>query len=146
MNNQKFMPELADHRDRIAHMQQEASKVEETDYRVALTADELDQKREQFTNNSIWLKEEADKFNEIKVEYKDRIKPRATENEGLIEEIVTKQQKKTGTLYHIADFDNSLMTVYDENGDFVSSRRLTPEEKKGQSRMFIPAGKTGTNG
>jgi|GEM_PF-3986960 len=139
------MPELADQQDRVLALQEQASQVENTDYRIALTPEELDQRREQFTNNSIWLKEEADKFNEVKTEYKERIKPKAVENETLIDEIVTRQQKKTGTLYHIAEYESNVMVTYDEAGEWVSERRLKPEEKKGQSRLFIPV-KNGTNG
>lgn len=144
MNKQKFMPELTDNQDRVLALQEQASKVENTEYRIALTPEELDQRREQFTNNSIWLKEQADKFNDVKVEYKDKVKPKATENETLIDEIVTRQQRKTGTLYHIADHEESIMVTYDEAGEWVSERRLRPDEKKGQSRLFIPI-KTGTN-
>jgi len=92
MSKPKFMPELADDQDRLQYMAEVAIKAEVTDYRVHLTPDELDQRREQFTNNSIYLKEEADKFNEKKAEYKEIIKPKAMENEQLLDEIVTQQR------------------------------------------------------
>lgn len=46
IQDNKYMPELVDQQDRLYHMQHEAAKVEETDYRIALTPEELDQKRE----------------------------------------------------------------------------------------------------
>ncbi len=142
---QKFAPTLSDH-ERIQVMQDTAEKVEETEYLVPLTQEDLDIKREQFTDNSIWLGNENVKIKEAVSLHKDSIKPKATENAKLLQEITTKQEVKTGIIYHIADYDNSLMVTYDQQGDFVSSRRLRPDEKKGQSKLFIPSNiKTGTH-
>lgn len=134
---QKFMPELADQKDRVQALQEAATKIEQKEYYTPLTQADLDLKREQFTDNSIYLGNEKSKIKEIVDNHKETIKPKVEENTKLLYEITTKQEKREGVLYHIPDFETSVMTTYDENGDFVESRRLRPEEKNGQSRMFI---------
>ncbi len=134
---QKFMPD-APYAERMQVLQDTAEKIEQKEYYTPLTQSDLDLKREQFTDNSIWLGNEKAKIKELVDTHKQHIKPKAEENTKLLYEITTKQEKREGVIYHIADYDNSIMVTYDENGDFVESRRLRPEEKKGQSRMFVP--------
>lgn len=133
------MPD-ANPQDRVQVLQDTAVKVENKEYYTPLTQADLDLKREQFTDNSIWLGNEKSKIKEIVDTHKENIKPQVEENAKLLYEITTKQEKREGILYHLPDYDNSVMTTYDENGEFVESRRLRPEEKTGQSRMFIPDG------
>lgn len=139
---EKFMPELHDQRDRVQALQESAAKIEQKEYYTPLTQGDLDLKREQFTDNSIWLGNEKAKMKELVDTHKENIKPKAEENMQLLQEITTKQSKKEGIIYHVPDYDNGIMVTYDEEGEFVESRRLRPEEKKGQSRMFVPATKT----
>lgn len=41
----------------------------------------------------------------------------------------------TGTLYHIADHETGIMNTYDEQGEFISSRRMRPGERV-QTKIF----------
>lgn len=141
----QFQPALSQE-ERLQMLQDNADKIEETTYLVPLTQVDLDIKRETFTNNAIWLGEEAEKKAEFISEYKHRIAPKAEENSVLLNEITTKQAKKTGKVYHVPDYSKSVMVTYDAEGYFVSSRRLTPEEKRGQSKIFDMIRKDGTNG
>lgn len=52
-------------------------------------------------------------------------------NKRLLTEIKTKQTDVDGTLFHMANHDDGMMEIYDQDGDLVSSRRLRPEEKQG---------------
>jgi hypothetical protein len=134
----QFMPD-ADPRTRIQVMQDTAEKIEETEYLVPLTQEALDLKREQFTDNSIWIGERTATIKEIVAEHKEAVKPKAEENAKLLQEITTRQEKKSGTLYHLPNYETGFMATYDQNGDLVGTRRLRPEEKKGQSKLFIPS-------
>lgn len=134
---QTFMPELAEQKDRIQALQDSAEKIESKEYYTPLSQGDLDLKREQFTDNSIWLGNEKAKIKELVDAHKDNIKPKADENSKLLYEITTKQEKREGILYHVPDYEARIMTVYDEAGEFVESRRLRPEEKQGQSRLFV---------
>ena len=59
------------------------------------------------------------------------MKPLKEANRVRLSEIKTKQTTVEGTLYHIPNYDESMMETFDENGELVSSRRLRPEEKQG---------------
>lgn len=70
--------------------------------------------------------------------FKAEMKPLEIIYSNLLEEITLKKERRTGRLFDIIDTESSMMLTYDENGDLIASRRLRPEEKKGQSKLFIP--------
>lgn len=147
MTTERFMPELADQHDRLQCMIEQAEQVRTEEYWADLSQDELDLKNEQFAKNATELNKIEMKKKEAMDEFKLLMKPLELVYDNLLEEITMKKERRTGKLYDIADRDTSMMVTYDENGDMIASRRLTPEEKKGQSRLFIPntAARTGTN-
>lgn len=136
---QKYMPE-ADRKTRIAAMQQEAAEVTESNYQKPLTQEELDEKREQLSENLITLSEKEDELNEIKDRFKTEMKPLKEKNKELLSEIKTKQSTVYGQLYNIPNHEDGMMETYDTEGELISTRRLKPSEKQG--RLFIA--KTGT--
>lgn len=147
MNTEKFMPELANNTDRLQCMIEQAESVRTEEYWADLTAEELDVKNERFARNATELNKIELKKKEAMDEFKLQMKPLEMVYDTLLEQITMKKEKRTGKLYDIIDRDASMMITYDENGDMIASRRLTPEEKKGQSRLFIPnpGNRTGTD-
>ena len=129
MTNNYFSPDVSPS-ERLQLLQDNADKIENAKYYVQLTQEELDAKREKLTDNSIRLSEFEDELEEIKVGFKSKMNPLKIENKGLLVEVKTKQQLKSGNLYHIANHNSSMMEIYDSNGELVSSRRLLPEEKQ----------------
>ena len=129
MTNNYFSPDVSPS-ERLQLLQDNADKIENAKYYVQLTPEELDAKREKLTDNSIRLSEFEDELEEIKVGFKSKMNPLKIENKGLLVEVKTKQQLKSGNLYHIANHNSSMMEIYDSNGELVSSRRLLPEEKQ----------------
>ena len=136
----KFMPDLSDNA-RIQIMQQNASKIEETTYLKALTPDELDIKRESLTDNAIALNDFQEEMRKAMSGFKSKMKPLADANKELLRQIKTRQEEIEGTLYYMADYDNGIMECYNDQGEFISSRRLRPDEKQGN----LYAIKSGTN-
>lgn len=136
-----YMPELADPKDRLMQMQQDASKVEQTTYQKVLSPDELAARREDLADDCIKLNIMEDELKAIKDEYKDKMDPLKVANKIRLTEIKTKQSTTDGTLYHIPDVESSMMETYDAEGVLVSSRRLRPEEKIG---TVFQMGKTGS--
>lgn len=129
-----FMPEVtAEYRKQL--LEGNADKIENTTYLRPLTADELDIKREQLTENCIKLSEYEDEKKEAMAEFKTKMDPLVKSNKWLLGDIKTKQTSVTGILYHIANQDDGMMETYDEHGEMVSSRRLRPEEKQG--KLFV---------
>lgn len=118
---------------------------ETTDYQKDLTREELNQKREMYTDNNIFLHKKAEEVANFKATIKLQTKPKEAENTKLLSEISSRKQTVVGTLYNIPDHDEGVMDTYDETGEWVGSRYLKPEEKQG--RLFV-AGNTlrsGTN-
>lgn len=126
----KFMPELMPH-DRLIILQQNADKVEITTYQKPLTEEAKSDKREILTDNSIQLFDlEEEKKEAVKV-FKEKIDPLKKSNNKLLLEIRTGQESVAGTLFHMANHEDGMMEVYDNDGLMVESRRLKHNEKQG---------------
>ena len=108
---------------------------EKTSYLKDLTDEELDIKRETLTSNCITVFKLEEELKVIKDGFKDHINPLKDETRELRKQVETRKEQVNGTLFHFADHEASIMETYDQNGEFVSSRRLRPEEK--QARLFV---------
>ena len=125
------MPELSNKSERLIILQQNADKVEVTTYQKPLSELELSERREILTENSIKLFDLGEQKKEATKEFKDQIEPLRKDNNKLLGEIRTGQASVDGTLFHMANHEESMMEIYDNEGLLVTSRRLKPEEKQG---------------
>lgn len=124
------MPDLSQ-KDRLVILQQNADRVEVTTYQKPLTDESKAEKREVLTENSIQLFDlDEEKKEAVKI-FKDQIDPLKKHNKKLLLEIRTGQESVNGTLFHMANHDEGMMEVYDNDGFLVETRRLKPEEKQG---------------
>lgn len=123
---------------RIQVLKDNCDSAEETSYLKDLTDEELDIKRETLTTNCITSNRLEEELKEIKSEYKAKIDPLKEETRELCHQVETRKEECKGILFHFADHELSIMNTFDELGEFVSSRRLKPEEK--QARLFIAPG------
>lgn len=128
-----FMPDLPPDQ-RLQLLKDNCDDREETTYYKDLSQDDLDIKRESLSDNLVKLSEWEDELTDIKKEHKVKSDPLKVQNKILLTEIKTRKQEVTGVLYHIADHEQVIMETYDEQGEFVSSRRLRPNEK--QPKLF----------
>lgn len=118
-------------KDRADNLQAMAHSTEETKYFKALTQEELDLKRETLTDNEIKLSRlEIEKKNFV-ADIKKKVDPIIKEKSSLISAIETRHEEIEGVLYHVDDQDEGLMYSFDANGEFISSRRLKPDERVG---------------
>jgi hypothetical protein len=132
----KFMPNETP-TERLRLLQQNADQVEETKYYRDLTQSELDQKREAFLQNAEKVALAKKDLDAAKAVFKGIAEKPMNDNELLLEEVSTRKALVKGTLFHMANYDEGMMESFDELGDLVQTRRLTPEEKGGQSRLFV---------
>lgn len=116
------------------NLQAMAHSIEEKSYYVNLSQDELDLRREKLTDNFIKASDLGNQIKETVKSLKAEQKPLLEENGKLLQTIKTKSEEIEGVLYHIDDQESGMMNSYDENGTFISSRRLRPDEK--QSSIF----------
>lgn len=135
----QFMPELTP-KDRLMMLQENAAKVEITTYQKNLSIDDLASRREDLADNCIKLNQFEDELKDVKDVFKLKMDPLKTINKILLTEIKTKQTTVDGTLFHMSNHDDGIMETYDQEGFFIGSRRLRPEEK--QASIFSLA-KTG---
>jgi hypothetical protein len=124
-----FMPEL-EPKLRLQALKDNCDSAEETEYYRDLTQDDLDVKREKLSTNLVYISEREDELQVIKDEFKSKTQGPKQENKQLLEEIKTRKAKVSGVLYHMADHVQGIMETFDENGEFISSRRLRPDEKQ----------------
>lgn len=129
-----FMPEVS-FDERIRLLRDNADSIDPSTYMKELSDDELDAKREQLVSNLEKISSFDEELDKAKERHKINTKPLKSENSVLLKEIKNRKMEISGTLYSIADREAGIMTVYDENGEFVSSRRLRPDEK---SRIPFP--------
>lgn len=118
-------------KERLMILQENAQKIEVTTYQKNLTDDELAVKREDLAENHIKLDQFEDEFSEVKQNFKLKVKPLKNANKVILEEIKTKQTSVDGTLFHMANHEDGMMEIYDQEGILISSRRLRPEERQG---------------
>lgn len=109
---------------------------EETTYLKELTAEELDIKRETLHSSLSKMFRIQEEAKNVAAGFKAQIKPLSEECHILCEQVDTGKEEVTGMLFDFPDHEASIMNTFDEKGEFVSSRRLTPKEK--QLRATFP--------
>lgn len=122
---------LLERRQRLESM---ADAVEEGKYFRALTDEEIQEKKDVLTENTIRLSDISDERKAAMAEFKAQEKPLKEYSKQLMKLVKTRQEEVDGILYHIADHDEGMMNTYDEAGILINSRRLRPSEK--QSTIF----------
>lgn len=128
--HENFHPDLAPE-DRLKQLQIEADRtLEGQHYQRELTEEEILDRREKFTQNSINLGNLDDELDLIKEGFKLKMKPLKEENTVLLQQLKTKQESKRDNLYEIFDHANSMAVTYNTSGEWVSERRLRPDEKQ----------------
>jgi hypothetical protein len=131
-----FMPDLSPG-ERVVLLQQNAESVRQEKYYKDLTPEELDFKRADLVKNLEHIQNAQEELDEAKRIFKEKAGEKLVINKTLLREVSSRKAQVAGTLYDMMNVDDSTMETYDENGEFVGSRRLTPEEKRGQSRLFV---------
>jgi hypothetical protein len=118
-------------KDRADNLQAMAFSTENTKYFKELSQEELDLKRETLTDNEIKLSRLETEKKKFVADIKKKVDPIIKEKSSLITAIETRHEEIEGVLYHIDDQDKGFMFSFDANGEFISSRRLKPDERIG---------------
>lgn len=130
----KFMPEVTDPKQLLQLLRDNCDGAEEKTYYRDLTPEELDQQREKLTENFVQLNQLEEDLNKIKEEFKGKMKPFREDLKVLVQNVRTRTTKVKGQLFHFANYEENIMETFDEEGIFVSSRRLEKEER--QQKIF----------
>lgn len=127
--NKTFMPEVNPEQ-RLQLLNENCDKQEQTSYFKDLTLEDLDVKHKQLSDNLIEAFKLEDELAKVKKEFKDQLDPLKVARKMLAREISTGKQEIDGVLFHMANYEDNIMETYDERGEFVSARRLRPDEKQ----------------
>ena len=137
----QFQPEMNE-QDRIVLLQETATNTRHATYDAPLTDEEIENRKSDYFVTDGKILELQDQKKDLVKDLTDQIKDLKSVNAAVRREIREGCVKKEGILYDCANYENGMMETFDKSGDMVESRRLTPDEKKGQSRLFIPNRKT----
>lgn len=99
-------------------------------YQKPLEDDELTKLEKEYIQSSIKFAKLKDDLDKIKEEFKSKMKPVEMLQKERIGILKTGTIQKEGTVYLIDDQENRVMNIYDEEGNFISSRPLLPAEKQ----------------
>lgn len=125
-----LFPEGTSPRDRIHNLEAMAYSIEEGTYLKHLSSEELETKREQLTDNVIKAADLDEKKKAYVDSIKAELKPLSIERRSLMAVLKTKHEEVEGKIYHIDDQEEGVMNSFNENGEFINSRRLRPEERQ----------------
>jgi hypothetical protein len=128
----QFMPEASDE-DRLRILRDNHESSIESYYKQ-LDHEEIAAREQELSKNSITIYKKNEELKEIKERFKEEISPLMDDNKRLMKEIDTGQVEAKGELFFVPDFDEKVMYTFDAKGEFVSSRRLKPDEQL-QKRM-----------
>lgn len=120
--------------ERIQVLKEQHDSAEQTTYYRPLSEEELVEKRETYFSNEekrITLDEE---MKVARAAHKKEVTIIREENRTYMQEIRTKQEQRKGTLFNMANHETGYMETYNEQGEFISSRKLRPTEK--QTNVF----------
>lgn len=126
-------------------------KIVEKSYTRKFSTNETNEKRIEFANVSIQIKELENKLIEIRADYKGRIKPLVERMEKILEELKAGGEWVTGECYQFLDADEGKTALYDPNGYKIEERDMRPEERQRtmfqgiRGNMKVQMSKTGTD-
>lgn len=125
-----LFPEGTSPLDRIHNLEAMAYSIEEGTYLKHLSSEELEIKREALTDNVIKAADLEEKKKAYVDSIKAELKPLSIERRSLMATLKTKHEEVEGKIYHVDDQDEGVMNSFNENGEFINSRRLRPEERQ----------------
>lgn len=74
--------------------------------------------------------DEALRFAEMSREYNVGKKLRKKDRDALLLQIRNREEEREVLVHYVPDFDSGMMSLYTDDGTFLLSRRLTPEERQ----------------
>ncbi len=104
--------------------------VEETNYMKPLTQDEIEQQRINLTAALIEKALIEDSFRIEKEKHKLKIAPIAAAAKAALDAVRVGSIAMMGKVYNIPDYDNKVVVMVDEFGNFLASRPMKPTERQ----------------
>lgn len=115
---------------KLEMLEANADSIEEMDYAVQLTQEELAESKTQFAQESIKEARLEDELKKIKDEYKEKLKPIKDDKKILLNEIKTGSRPEHGKVYKIVDQEEKMTGFYNNRGHLIYSRPMDKDERQ----------------
>lgn len=115
----------------------------ERSYTRKFTQDEVSERKTKLAELSIELRGQMEEFQNVKAEYKAKMKPIQEKLSKTIDEIKVGSEYIHGDCFKFIDEENRVAGIYAPDGQLIEERPLTSEEK--QRTLFKLMPKTGTD-
>lgn len=129
--------------ERFALLRDNCTARRQESYYKDLTDEEIDQKNEGISTNCIKVFRLEEDLKQTKDRFKEQINPLKDETRELCEQVETRKERVNGDLFDFSDHEDGMMYTYNDLGEYIGSRRLTPEEKRSPGLM-VAHSRTGT--
>jgi hypothetical protein len=126
-----FMPD-AHPEERRRVMSDTADKKETGTYIKVLSEEEIYERRELLADSSIKLREISEEKKAVLADFKAKEDPVKKQIDNVLTQLKTGQEDRIGDLYLMANHTDGVMEYFDNDGNFIKSRRLKPEERQGK--------------
>lgn len=111
-------------------LENNAHTIEEGQYFRRFDDEDIRLNQSEYMEKSIELKRITDEFDQIKADYKQKIKGLETVRTKLMSEMMQNGEWLDGKQYGFDDQILGKMEYYDADGNFINSRRLLPNERQ----------------
>lgn len=105
-----------------------ADDIKEGQYFRRFDDDDVKTIHDEFMMKSIEIKRKKDEFDAIKAKFKIELKKLEDQNKLMMSQIMQNGEWLNGKTYGFADQVSRTMTYLNKQGDYVDSRRLSPNE------------------
>ncbi len=116
--------------EREAMLEANCVRPEEKMVKRHFTHTEITDQRKQFLDNCVIIRRAVEKLNIAKDIFKQETSGVSNENEYLLNNIRSGFVEMKQQVYLFDDQEKGVMNYYDSRGEFLESRRLTPEERQ----------------
>jgi hypothetical protein len=125
-----YYPDVVPH-ERLQMLQNNADNILKGEvYQRPLSEEEIEKFNSEYVQGNIVFAKLEDELDEIKESYKVKMKPVKETNRMLLQMLKTKQEEVVDDLFEMFDHERGIATIYNSQGQFISSRRMRTEEKQ----------------
>lgn len=128
--------------ERLKVLRDNAERSEAFTYPKELSKEELDNLKDQLSQDHIKLSKFDEKKKEFNEQYKVDTKPLKNNIKGTITKLRSKVEEVEEEVFLVADHDENVMCYYNADGNLVHFRQLNPDER--QFRI-VDHSRTGTS-
>jgi hypothetical protein len=139
MVEKQLFPDMSPER-RAKMLADNAYGKENRTYQKEFTQDEIDNFKSGLSDSMIEKNALTEAFAEARKEHTAKIAPINGKIKGLLEFIKYKSRQVTEEVYLYDDQTEGIMAAYNNEGELISTRKLTPDERQTKMRLL-----TGTN-